>query len=59
MMEDLYDFAYGSRGRAQQAAIVQAGHATLSVPTEPTGKIFFTRVLFDTGRRTVSETYSK
>lgn len=45
--DDVYDFAYGSGGRAREASIVQAGHATLAKSPEPnSGKFFFTRLQF-------------
>lgn len=57
--DDLYDFAYGGGDRARQASLVQAGHATLSTSTEPSGKLFFTRVEFATGWRTRIGTYTR
>jgi len=55
---DIYDFAYGGGGRARQASMVQAGHASFSTDSEPSGKIFFTRVEFSTGWKNRSGTYS-
>ena len=57
--DDLYDFAYGGGTRARQAAMVQSGHATLSSAAEPAGKVFFTRLEYDTGWRSHGETYTK
>jgi hypothetical protein len=48
--DDLYDFAYGGGDKAKEAAMVQAGHATLAGAAEPnSGKVFFTKVEFNTG----------
>ena len=45
---DLYDFAYGGgAGRARQASMVQAGHASLANGNN--GKVFFTHLNFDSG----------
>jgi hypothetical protein len=56
--DDLYDFAYGSGGKAREAAIVQAGYATLAKAPEPnSGKVFFTRLQFS-GSNNLNETYT-
>jgi len=48
--DDLYDFQYQKEEKAKNASMVQAGHATLAPGAEPdSGKIFFTRVEFNTG----------
>lgn len=48
--DDLYDFAWGAGSIARQASFIQAGHATLAPPITPdSGKVFFTRVQFNTG----------
>ena len=44
---DIYDFAYGGGARAREASMNQAGHA--GVATTNSGKVFFTRVNFDSG----------
>jgi hypothetical protein len=48
--DDLYDFQYQKEVKAKNASMVQAGHATLAPSAEPdSGKIFFTKVEFNTG----------
>jgi len=62
-IDDLYDFSYWPISEeAHTASLVQAGHATLSIPTEPAGKVFFTRLYFTLafGERAVHKTtYTK
>jgi hypothetical protein len=53
--DDLYDFDYSSGGNARRASMVQAGHATISTP--PSGRVFFTRLEFNTGWRSHQKTY--
>lgn len=59
--DDLYDFFYNptavGSSRARSASIVQAGHTTLSTPATPSGRIFFTRLEFDTGWKAGGGTY--
>ena len=56
--DDLYDFAYGSGGKAREAAMVEAGHATLATsPEANSGKVFFTRLEFNTGFKSWNRNY--
>jgi hypothetical protein len=44
---DLYDFAFGAKEPAKTAAVVQAGHASLTGPPKPnSGKVFYTLLQF-------------
>lgn len=59
--DDLFDFDYQAKKAStitRQAAIVQAGHATLS-PILGGGKVFFLRLEFNTGWKPLNKTYTK
>lgn len=56
---DLYDFAYGGGDQARQASMVQAGHATLAkAPDANAGKVFFTRLEFNSGWKNWNRNYT-
>gem|GEM_PF-3140820 len=56
-LTDLYDFSYFGTLKARQAALVQAGHATLATGSESdAGKIFFTRDVFN-GTKSVDQEF--
>jgi hypothetical protein len=61
--DDLYDFFYNPRSPdnslPRRAAVVQAGHASLSTTVKPGGKIFFTCLEYSTGWRAHNKSYSK
>lgn len=66
--DDVYDFNYGAGpvtllgvviAEPKEAARVQAGHATLSTPAAPGGKVFYTRLEYDTGWLQLNLNYSK
>lgn len=57
--DDLYDFAYGGGDQARQASMVQAGHATLAkAPEANAGKVFFTRLEFNSGWKNWNRNYT-
>ena len=53
--DDLYDFDYHAGTLSLWGSLIQAGHATISTP--PSGKIFFTRLEFNTGWKTHQKNY--
>ena len=57
--EDLYDFDYWSGSLPQSAAIVQAGHASLSTAANPSGKLFYTRLNYATGWIALNKNFIK
>jgi len=57
--DDLYDFDYWSGSNAQSGSMVQAGHASLSTAANPSGKIFYTRLNYDTGWRALGKNFIK
>ena len=57
--DDLYDFAYGGGDQARQASMIQAGHATLAkAPEANAGKVFFTRLEFNSGWKNWNRNYT-
>jgi hypothetical protein len=63
--DDTYDYAYLGKPLnfvivsidPKEPARVQAGHATLSTPAMPSGKVFFIHLDLNTGWRTVNRVY--
>lgn len=63
--DDTYDYAYFGKPLdflilsvdPKEPARVQAGYATLSTPTSPSGKVFFIHLDLNTGWRTLNRVY--
>lgn len=54
---DVYDFAYGTGGKARTASLIQAGHATLAAAPHPeAGRVFFVNVLCS-GTKDIDQEY--